>query len=129
SHDAITLSDMANHNIVYLDGFKVLSGEDRPTKSFAANITDLLADSFFLNDGLVRDFAQLKIHELIMWLQNKEEKQSAQTMKMLIKTVDEPVVQQKLAEMFDEKMHTELQIDLINQQIEELNQKKNKLRG
>ncbi len=129
SHDAVTLSDIANHNIVYLDDFKVLSGEGRPDKSFAANITELLADSFFLSDGLVGDFAQLKIRELIKWLQNKEVKQDAQIMKKLIKTIDEPIVQQKLAEMFDEKMHTELQIDLITQQIEELNRKKNKLQG
>ena len=55
--------------IVYLkkegDKTTVLEGKDRPQKSFGANIHDLLADSFFIGDGLIGDFAKEKINETI----------------------------------------------------------------
>jgi hypothetical protein len=55
--------------VVYLkkdaDKTKVLS---ETKNSFGANITDLLADSFFIGDGLIGDFAKGKIEETIEWL-------------------------------------------------------------
>lgn len=60
THDPLTLSDLPNKNIIYLMR-DVAQGEteflkyenlDRPNKSFAANITDLLADSFFCRKWL-----------------------------------------------------------------------------
>jgi hypothetical protein len=72
THDPLTLSDIPNSNVVYLkkDGDKtiVLSEDEKPKKSFGANITDLLADSFFIGDGLIGDFAKGKIEETIEWL-------------------------------------------------------------
>ena len=35
----------------------IVDSKRRSQKSFGANITDLLADSFFVNDGLIGDFA------------------------------------------------------------------------
>jgi predicted ATP-binding protein involved in virulence len=72
THDPLTLSDFPNNNIVYL--FKnnsiteILDSDSkrRPTKTFGANISDLLADSFFVNDGLIGDFAKNKIEDITL---------------------------------------------------------------
>ncbi|WP_299110448.1 hypothetical protein [uncultured Winogradskyella sp.] len=71
THDPLTLSDIPNNNIIYLKKENSIVRElgiydsERPQKSFAANITDLLADSFFVDDGLIGDFAKDKIKEVI----------------------------------------------------------------
>ncbi|SRX56127.1 AAA family ATPase [Aequorivita sp. CIP111184] len=75
THDALTLSDIPNDNITYLQRledssvkvFKV-NEKGRPNRSFGANIIDLLADSFFVDNGLVGDFAKEKINRAIKWI-------------------------------------------------------------
>lgn len=75
THSPITLSDIPKSNIVFLK-----KDEDtRETKvvksknnTFAANINELLIDSFFLRDGLAGKFAQEKIGELIKSIKNKQ---------------------------------------------------------
>ncbi|MFZ0595853.1 MAG: AAA family ATPase, partial [Flavobacterium sp.] len=128
THDPLTLSDLPNKNIVYLyknsesSETRILDYEDvlRPNKSFAANITDLLADSFYIEDGLIGDFAKEKLKEVIEWLDNKDDIQNAEKYKSFIKIIDEPIVQRKLAEMYDSKMEDTIQISVIEKQIKDL---------
>lgn len=127
THDPLTLSDIPNYNVVYLNKsnigeFSVLTeiNEQRPKKSFGANITDLLSDSFFIEDGLMGDFAKEKIKEVIAWLNKKDDKKNAEYYKNVIQIIDEPIIQRKLSEMYDEKMHTEVRLSLIDKQINEL---------
>lgn len=72
THDPLTLSDLPNYNVVYIKNSHnksvVLEKEERPNKSFGANITDLLAYSFFTDDGLIGDFAKEKIEKTLNWL-------------------------------------------------------------
>ena len=68
THSPFILSDIPNKNILYLKEGKNLNAKGKPEKSFGANITDLLADSFFIEDGLIGDFAKEKIKETIAWL-------------------------------------------------------------
>ncbi|MGH1387455.1 AAA family ATPase [Kordia sp.] len=75
THDPLTLSDIPTHNITYLSKNEqgITKVEDSSKKkSFGANITDLLTDSFFLEDGLVGDFAKAKINSIISWLSIKK---------------------------------------------------------
>ena len=51
-------------------------GEDKPKKTFGANISELLEESFFLENGLIGDFAKEKIEQTINWLNNCEIKKS-----------------------------------------------------
>jgi predicted ATP-binding protein involved in virulence len=106
THDPLTLSDIPNSNIVYLkknnnNKTEVLKDNKRPTKSFGANITDLLADSFFINDGLIGDFAKGKINDLIQWL-NDEKRDLSKKLesKQIIEIIDEPLMKNKLLEMY-----------------------------
>jgi len=123
THDPLTLSDMPNNNVVYLkrnettdneNGFilKVLQGEERPQRTFAANITDLLAGSFFLNDGLIGEFAKMKINEIIDWFDKIGDckncnrlpvnKNDPEKYRKLIEMIDELLVRKKLAQMYDD---------------------------
>lgn len=73
THDPLTLSDIPKQNVVFLDengaGETIISNDNKET--FGANIHDLLADSFFLSDGLMGDFAKEKIDLAILWLRYK----------------------------------------------------------
>jgi predicted ATP-binding protein involved in virulence len=120
SHDPITLSDIANSNIIYLDKMKILEGNHRPKRSFAANITDILADSFFL-DNLIGKFAANKVQEIIKWLEGEEfSEESKEKYRKIIALIDEPIVQRKLAEMYDSRINSDLELELINKQLIEL---------
>jgi len=66
THSPFILSDIPKQNVLFLEKGQPLSFTRMNT--FGANITDLLADSFFINDGLIGDFAKNKIEETISWL-------------------------------------------------------------
>lgn len=136
THDPLTLSDLPNYNIIYLDKdangkSEIVKYDDlkRPKKSFAANITELLADSFFVKEGLIGKFASDKIDETIKWLNSKENKSDAEYHKRLIQNIDEPIIQRKLAEMYSEKMKENLSKELLQQEIEILTDRLNKLKS
>lgn len=118
THDPLTLSDLPNSSIVFLKKVnlfsKVLKIDDveRPTKTFGANISNLLSDSFFINDGLIGDFAKDKIDKVIIEL-NKlldlknnnvyiditEDKKIL--IKQIIEIIDEPIIKMKLIDMYN----------------------------
>ncbi|OXG07859.1 hypothetical protein B0A79_01275, partial [Flavobacterium piscis] len=72
SHDPLTLSDIANSNIIYLqkmhDNKLQIFENSINQKTFATNINELLSSSFFLNDELIGDFAREKIESIILKL-------------------------------------------------------------
>lgn len=76
THDPLTLSDIPNSHITYLNKIEertvVLNQNEKPKHSFGANITDLLANSFFIGNGLLGDFAKDKITKTIQWLNFKK---------------------------------------------------------
>lgn len=135
THDPLTLSDLPNSNVVYIERkdynhkSKVLNNEDknRPTRTFGANITDLLADSFFLEGSLIGDFATEKIKETIEWLNEKDDKKDErEKYKTIIEMIDEPILQRKLGEMYDEKVNdADLKNEIIDKQIRYLKTLKN----
>lgn len=134
THDSLTLSDLPNSNVVYMERrsyeekSNVLNYHDknRPTRTFGANITDLLADSFFIEESLMGNFAHEKIRDTIEWL-NSEDQDESDKFKTIIDMIDEPILQRKLSEMYDEKMGTKLKMEIIDKQIEYLEKLKEKL--
>lgn len=124
THDPLTLSDIPNNNIVYLakrpDGCSyLLEGIMRPKHSFGANITDLLADSFFLNHSLMGDFAEGKINTLIVWLRSRSVDDKAY-FRSLINLVDEPLLKYKLNQMYQEKFPDEIDQERARKEIEDI---------
>ena len=116
THDPLTLSDLPINNVVFLqkDGkyCSVISDTDKNKiqKTFGANITELLAHSFFVEKGLIGDFSMSKIKEVIDWINenkkvseirksNPEFTEKLEYYKKVINLIDEKVVKIKLTEM------------------------------
>lgn len=74
THSPFVLSDIPKENLIFLD--KKENGESLitnygKTNTFGANIHDLLADSFFMKDGFIGEFAKGKIAITLNWLKTK----------------------------------------------------------
>lgn len=136
THDPLTLSDIPHQNILFLgkgeNYTKVLTNK---RKTFGANISNLLADSFFLEDGLVGDFAKKKIEEVIhvlnKMIENKNNNQhidisqeEQQRIRYLIRMVDEHIIQSKLIKMYNEAFGPS-----IDNEIQELEERLNYLKN
>lgn len=136
THDPLTLSDIPHQNILFLgkgeNYTKVLTNK---RKTFGANISNLLADSFFLEDGLVGDFAKKKIEEVIhvlnKMIENKNNNQhidisqeEQQRIRKLIRMVDEHIIQSKLIKMYNEAFGSS-----IDNEIQELEERLNYLKN
>jgi hypothetical protein len=118
THSPFILSDIPKQNVLFLemDNDKKASPKNYKTmNTFGANITDLLADSFFISNGLMGDFAKWKIEETIKWINLEKYKKDSKSQdpyelnveeynfhKKIIELIDEPVLGIKLAEMLDE---------------------------
>ena len=133
THDPLTLSDIPKHNVIFLEkpeGKCQISS--RVQKTFGANITDLLADSFFIQDGLIGDFAKSKIKEVIDWINDIKSKRKVlleeelEYCKNVIELIDERVIKLKLSEMITELLSDNtFYNEMIDKEIEKLqNQKK-----
>ena len=77
THSPFILSDIPKENILYLDKGKT---QDREMfiSPLAANISDILYQSFFLRNGFIGEWARTKINEILKkkvswWQLSKEE--------------------------------------------------------
>ncbi len=117
THDPLTLSDIPQNNIIYLDKDPndIAFINQNKAKSFGANVHDLLADSFFLEDGFMGEFAQDWITDLIRYLtpdSDQEDQNENKSLKrdwseplaqQVINVVDESLIKERLQNLFDEK--------------------------
>ncbi|QYN51609.1 AAA family ATPase [Apibacter sp. ESL0404] len=136
THDPLTLSDIPHQNILFLGkGKKYTKVLTNKRKTFGANISNLLADSFFLEDGLVGDFAKKKIEEVIhvlnKMIENKNNNQHIDIsdeeqlrIRNLISMVDEHIIQSKLIKMYNEAFGPS-----IDNEIQELEERLNYLKN
>lgn len=90
THSPFILSDIPKQNVLFL-------GDKKDFKTFGANITTLLSNSFFM-ENLIGEFAKNKINDVIRWItQDKED------ILKTIRLIDEPILRNKLIEMYYEK--------------------------
>lgn len=133
THDPLTLSDIPKHNVIFLE--KAEKGKcrisSRVQKTFGANITDLLADSFFIQDGLIGDFAKSKIDEVINWINDIKSKNKVflddelEYYKKVIELIDERIIKLKLSEMITELLpDNTFYNEMIDKEIEKLQNQK-----
>jgi predicted ATP-binding protein involved in virulence len=132
THDPLTLSDILNYNVVYLDKGNnniVFDEHLKPKNSFGANISDLLADSFFVGDGLIGEFAKNKIQDVIEYINDENKRTnknwitSPEVAKKVIEQIGEPYLSEKLNDMFLEAF-PEFKDDEIKRLEEKLKQLK-----
>ena len=119
SHSPFIISDIPNENIIFLkDGKQVYPD----INTFGANIHTLLANAFFMNNGLMGNFAKEKIDNVINilkkpWLNNDEIKGCEN----IISLIGEPILKAKLRQMLnDARIHKIDEIDIIKNDIKKL---------
>ena len=119
THDPLTLSDIPINNVTFIDknvdtnkSFIVNHNEDVDLATFGANVHDLLAHSFFLENGFMGEYAEGMIKSLINYLTNENSDSENPVMQFewnkmnalkFINTVDEPFIKERLTNLFDEK--------------------------
>ena len=109
SHSAFLLSDLPRQNVIFLDrnddgNCTVVDGLKKKKETFGANIHTLLSDGFFMDDGLIGEFAKNKIQDVINFLNDKpiSIKTPAEAIS-IIKIVSEPFLKKQLEEMYSKK--------------------------
>lgn len=102
THSPFILSDIPADNIIFL-------GEETPPniKTFGNNIHTLLAESFFLHDSFMGDFARDKITNLVRFLRDSKELADAHwdqdKCSQMIRIIGEPLLKDRLLALFKEK--------------------------
>jgi hypothetical protein len=110
SHSPFVLSDIPKNCVILLDK----KGDEVVVKSlpklhntFGMNIHELLTDSFFLQDGLMGEFARTKIHELIERINNEKKPITSdlyEKYKKRIQIIGEPFLRKKIMELLHSKL-------------------------
>jgi predicted ATPase/uncharacterized protein YktA (UPF0223 family) len=133
SHSPFIISDLPNHNVIFLQSKEDGTCEVLPSgsmRSFSANIHHLFKDAFFMGRGLMGSFAEAKINSVINWLNLIEvfdeditKSKKYQEIKRFIEIVDEPIIKQQLLIMFAKKIGNDNKYqvqELFNEQVERL---------
>lgn len=152
SHSPFVISDLPKENVIFLDTYKEESkdkkeGEEGYIKgdievknglqkagnckvvkgiekeqTFGANIHTLLSDGFFMEGGLMGEFANNKIKEVINWIKDKREDKKEEIQK-IIKMIGEDVLRMSLSEYFMKQFRHKInQISLEDREQELLNE-------
>lgn len=152
SHSPFVISDLPKENVIFLDTYKEESkdkkeGEEEYIKgdievknglqktgnckvvkgiekeqTFGANIHTLLSDGFFMEGGLMGEFANNKIKEVINWIKDKREDKKEEIQK-IIKMIGEDVLRMSLSEYFMKQFRHKInQISLEDREQELLNE-------
>lgn len=137
SHSPFVVSDLPKSNVIFLDkqdGEPTIVKNDAlssGTNTFAANIHTLLADGFFLEQGLVGAFSQSKIEKALKSMKERRMSEKKE-IKQLISLIGEPVIKHKMEQYFYEQYgHTvdeesmDMRIDRLKKELEDLENKKN----
>ena len=106
THSPFILSDIKSSHVLYLE--KGNTYNHKKMKTFAANIGDLLCNSFFLIEGLIGRFTRDKIESLVNWLDAVEEDKknnkswTNEEAEEFIKIIDDPFVSMQLKLMLND---------------------------
>ncbi|NVN97186.1 AAA family ATPase [Candidatus Nomurabacteria bacterium] len=144
SNSPLILSDLSSENVIYIK--RDDEGKSKKTKlnkfplTFGANIHTLFTDSFFINDGLVGEFAKEKILDAIKYLKNNSsnigseskvvsEEWTKEKIKSFIKIIGEPLIADRLQKLYDEKYKSkediETRIAQLQNELNIMNNEKN----
>ncbi len=116
SHSPIVLSDLPKDNVIFLekgeDGYSRIAKLEDQKQTFASNIYTLYTDSFFIKDGLIGDFARIKLDDLFKIIENENfenfSEEKIQYIKNSISIIGEEVIKSKLVEMLQNRLNTDL---------------------
>lgn len=113
THSPFLLSDIPKSKILYLEEGRKPYNQDQFINPFAANVNDILRQSFFLKDGFIGDFAKEKILQLVKFLTSDyspEREVNMEIAQNIVDIIGEPVIRKELQVLLDEYLnkHPEL---------------------
>lgn len=118
-HSPFIVSDLPKENIIFLEDSMQVNGVEKK-ETFGANIHTLLSDSFFVEGGLIGEFAKSKIDLAIKYLNQKILTQKELNYcENIISIIGEPIIKRQLQKMIDSKRLQKIdEIDKIYDEIE-----------
>lgn len=122
SHSPFILSDLPKGNVILLKKGKQTQ-EFKDMQTFGANIHTLLSNGFFMQDGLIGQFAKEKINEVIDNLKNKRESLSKAQIKSIVSLIGEPFLHSKIEQMYSEKFGIDDELEELKKQKIRINSK------
>lgn len=126
THSPFIVSDLSKQNLIFLKKDEnnrcVPSDAASQKETFGANIHELFTESFFLEGGLIGEFAKKQIQEIFDWCKTDTKKGSDQ-IRNKINIIGEPIIRVKLAEMYAEKMGENIEESRLQEQIKILNKR------
>jgi predicted ATPase len=122
NYEIVNGAKYENGKCVVVDGLK-------KDKTFGANIHTLLSDSFFLNEGLIGEFAKGKIQEIMKDLGDKSKSISENRkdeIEKVIAMIGEPIIKRKLEQLFEDRFQEDIvrMEKFYSNKLEELKRKK-----
>ena len=135
SHSPFIVSDLPKNNIILLDRddnrlCKVIV-EEQIGETFGANIHTLFTNSFFLNKGLVGEFAKSKIEEVIRIIEEKNQSKKSYALK-IIDVIGDELIRMRVQDMYQEAFGENEQfngddeyLQWLNNEIDRIKQKNN----
>lgn len=102
SNSPFIISDIQSSNILYLEKQNgiIKVSKSAITNTFASNVNVLLLDSFFVENGLIGEYARKKIDSILQDLLNGElSEEKYLHIENIIKIIGEPVIRRKLETM------------------------------
>lgn len=106
THSPFILSDIPNSKIIRLKEGK--EGQSLEEQTFSANIHDLLANDFFMQQGLMGEFVKQKIKSLIDYLEKPSKRHTSQKEEWdkvkaykFISLIGEPLIRNSLRDLYN----------------------------
>ncbi|MGP2655646.1 AAA family ATPase [Malaciobacter sp. WC5094] len=125
SHSPFILSDLPKENIIFLENGKQEYPFKDNQQTFGANIHTLLSHGFFMEDGLMGEYAKEKINEVIEILKKDTlSSNEIKTCKDIISIIGEPILQKTLQSQLDMKLYPkETQLEKLEREQREIQAK------
>ena len=110
THSPFLLSDLPKENIIFLEDGGEVFPFNKKEQTFGANIHTLLSHGFFMEDGLMGEFAKNKLNKIIKYL--REDKipepteawvDSKENLKKTIEAIGETFLRHKVLELYYDK--------------------------
>lgn len=129
THSPFMLSDIPKEHVVFIKNGKQIQSFKDNEQTFGANIHNLLAHGFFMEKGLLGEFARKKIQQVIYHLNQKEDELEKKDILPIIDKIGEPFLKQKLIEQYydryPEEKNIDNEIELLEKKLVELKNVKN----
>lgn len=103
THSPFILSDIPQSNILYLENGKNVDSSEFKNP-FAANICDVLYQSFFLKNGFLGEYARQKLNEVFHYLTERHKyipQKKVSEIKSLIELVGDPFIKMHINQLLD----------------------------